>query len=686
MQATKFKTASLWKKVIHDSQTSENKKVIHDSKTFENKKVISDSKTSEKKPTAPLTTSVSTITTAATTVSPTASQKPKFNIHAVATSLMEKRKLERERELKVKQDEIDDLKSKHETVKEEKKKLQSSLDQVLCSQNDASQKLTRANDVIEKIRLENKTKTDQIEKMQGRIAFMEDRIRNLENRASEVEKAELTLESTKKILEDTIAQCRAKDNEIRRALQIKEDTEKQLEVASVKIKDLENKANDLKFQVRHELMKNENIEKDLETIPILKDDIREREKQISKLKSEIEEKSALLLAARKAIRDYKDKLRDVDHVNHSIDEVQTELKLAQCEVITLKNLMAGKNMLVLQKCRALELAKETIDCLERKCDVGQKVRQIQQILDNLSRLPNVNVDGKISNSFSRSSSDRKSGKMVVSRPMTSPYLRESGKENVIDVSVAPYSHENGHNENAKHVTSNVYFERLSTRPKTAVGGHRGPAFHEPESHSADSHGNMKRPGTCVANGDRTSIHSFRSQRRYPTRYSSELSKGDYSDTETDTSSQECGDSLFKMSHEYRRQISKMSASQKDSLLARVLNIGDRVSVCVPQKAPKYGRKKQKPIVYTGIVKYRGPLDKEYFDATLYVGVKLDGPIGDSDGVFKGKRYMFTPPEHGKFFKIRDVTAMLDIQSGHYEPMMKMMILQLAKESNDYQQV
>ena len=37
------------------------------------------------------------------------------------------------------------------------------------------------------------------------------------------------------------------------------------------------------------------------------------------------------------------------------------------------------------------------------------------------------------------------------------------------------------------------------------------------------------------------------------------------------------------------------------------------------------------------------------------------PDGDSDGMFKGKRYMFTPPEHGKFFKIRDVTTMLNIQ-------------------------
>ena len=33
----------------------------------------------------------------------------------------------------------------------------------------------------------------------------------------------------------------------------------------------------------------------------------------------------------------------------------------------------------------------------------------------------------------------------------------------------------------------------------------------------------------------------------------------------------------------------------------------------------------KPIVYTGIVKYVGRLDKEQYDARIYCGVRLDEP-------------------------------------------------------------
>ena len=47
----------------------------------------------------------------------------------------------------------------------------------------------------------------------------------------------------------------------------------------------------------------------LETIPHLKDDIADRDKRIAQLEKEIEDKSALLTASRKAVREYKDRIR-----------------------------------------------------------------------------------------------------------------------------------------------------------------------------------------------------------------------------------------------------------------------------------------------------------------------------------------------------------------------------------------
>ena len=47
----------------------------------------------------------------------------------------------------------------------------------------------------------------------------------------------------------------------------------------------------------------------LETIPRLKETISDREKNIEELKSEMEDKTALLVAARKAVREYKEQCR-----------------------------------------------------------------------------------------------------------------------------------------------------------------------------------------------------------------------------------------------------------------------------------------------------------------------------------------------------------------------------------------
>ncbi|XP_065913818.1 uncharacterized protein [Dysidea avara] len=40
----------------------------------------------------------------------------------------------------------------------------------------------------------------------------------------------------------------------------------------------------------------------------------------------------------------------------------------------------------------------------------------------------------------------------------------------------------------------------------------------------------------------------------------------------------------------------------------------------------------------GVVKYVGDLDSDFINSQVYVGVKLDDPVGDSDGIINGKRY------------------------------------------------
>lgn len=74
----------------------------------------------------------------------------------------------------------------------------------------------------------------------------------------------------------------------------------------------------------------------LETIPRLKDEIHDQEKQIQSQEKELEEKAILLSASRKAVRDYRDQLR-VFHYYHHIDDLSNSTEKGDNPFINFEN-------------------------------------------------------------------------------------------------------------------------------------------------------------------------------------------------------------------------------------------------------------------------------------------------------------------------------------------------------------
>ncbi|GFN77227.1 hypothetical protein PoB_000373300 [Plakobranchus ocellatus] len=88
-----------------------------------------------------------------------------------------------EKEIKAKNEELDEVKEQLTQEKNEKEKLQKQLEAISNGQSDTNKRLARAQDISEKLRAENQKKTEYIEKLERTISHMEDRIRNLEIRA-----------------------------------------------------------------------------------------------------------------------------------------------------------------------------------------------------------------------------------------------------------------------------------------------------------------------------------------------------------------------------------------------------------------------------------------------------------------------------------------------------------------------
>ncbi|KAK3085709.1 hypothetical protein FSP39_007626 [Pinctada imbricata] len=607
---------------------------------------------------------------------------------------------EREKnELKSKVEELEEYRGKYEDEKKITQSLQVKIDRLLQNQSDAGQKLFKSNELVEKLRTDNKKKVEQIEKLQRDIRYMEDRLRNLEIRASEVEKAELILESTKSNLESTVLEVRGKEHEIRKLTSMYDDVCKQRDQANEKIKELEERNLDLKYQVRHELMKNESIEKNLETIPRLKDEISDRGKEIENLRSEMEDKNALLMAARKAVREYKEQNREMEQKVCESDAMRDELEMTQGEVLTLKQLIQGKNSLVIQKSKALDVAKDVINTMQLSTDPHQ-IEKIVGLLERIGSQPSTSTSGSVCSSSIE----------FDTRPPThfsyNSYSRQRNSDSTnqygIDVNRNPY-----HGDSAKRPLSGGHFVEIAwkekdnsyeeTRPKTAIVHpvKRSQSFKEnhhqrgqltllKRSESHKGQGERKSDATsptfeytiglieeCQNNNNDTSKPKKSASLPVSSRTNSAFSPRSRSRSTQSLSEESCFSSSENTdsddkTFEVVEKLSNLTYKEKEGILEHFINVGDRILVTVSQKPPKYGRKMPgKPKTYTGIIKYRGNLDKKGYDPRVFIGVRLDENAGDTDGVLKGKRYMYTPSDQGKFFKLLDVNSILDVKSGRY---------------------
>ncbi|XP_005091342.2 uncharacterized protein LOC101862772 [Aplysia californica] len=711
----------------------------------------------------------------------------------IAANLWEaKRLLEKDRDLKARTEEVEQLKVSLDAERTHKQELQTRLDEIANSRSDHSKQLCVEQERTARLRTDNMNKAGQIEKLERTISQMEDKIRNLEIRASEVEKAELTLESTRRNLETAKLESRAKDKDLAIAREKHEAVNRELDLSKAKIVELETKISDLKLQVRYELMKNENVERGLEKIPRLQEEIQERDVKLAGLEKELSERSLLLLAARKAALEYKEKLRELERREHDSQSVREELEVSRSEVDTLKQLLSGKDVLVMRKCQSLQQAKHYVDSLRTSAvnnDEKARLREIGRVLDKLVQIhsqtsrelmddvshkgklllpdgretplrpksafeehsitvirhPNGSTKGRfVSSSHPTAHSDKsdhthshtnsslnKQSYMFLQR-----FLDDT--ENIANINSKHtkinYTHNNmrtnnyDDNEHSKALKRSESFHHLnlshsssSAKPacgqKRAKSAIRSTAPQITRSHSLRRSERVKneqtihhitRPGGSAniyisekvgqlgskyhpsleyalgVNADDTATRNMAANNRHggrqhqsssdtlikyrPRSGASDLKKGTTTGgSDTDSSSCENEPALddSKLELNQADMLHSLSSDRKDEILLEMIQNGDRVRVIVPQKPPRYGRKKPKPITYSGIVKYRGLLTKEPPDPRVYVALRLDTPIGDSDGTYQGKRYVFAPADHVKFFKIRSLDSVFDVASGTY---------------------
>merc|ERR1712079_597591 len=62
---------------------------------------------------------------------------------------------------------------------------------------------------------------------------------------------------------------------------------------------------------------------------------------------------------------------------------------------------------------------------------------------------------------------------------------------------------------------------------------------------------------------------------------------------------------------------------------------------------------------TGVVKYVGRVGKRIPSTSIYVGLKLDQPFGDTSGKVNGKQLFACLPRHGKIVRLSDIHSVMN---------------------------
>ncbi|XP_033626611.1 uncharacterized protein LOC117289563 [Asterias rubens] len=501
------------------------------------------------------------------------------------------------------------------------------------------QKVTR---LYEKSRAESEKKGIFLDAKDKEITKLKYKIEQLEERVAEAERTEANLESMRDVLRNCQGAVRDRELEIVDHQTKIEDLNKQLSECESRVDNGKAAIADLHQQLRYEGKRNERMELELKKLPPLQKELDEKKETLQVCEKRLEERNAVLILTRRVNGENKTKIKGLEAELAKLHATEKELDIAKCEIYTLKQLIVGKDSLVMQKSHELDTVKERLETDHGETWVDSENKS--QGIGWRNGGPTNGTNFRIVRLQKRRPSK---GIQVGAQSRRSKLTYNSTQ---LDVGTPPYdsSSSSGSQSDCKQPKLEDY-QRLDT----------------PESE-----------GSLVTSLN-TSNGSFlrllhkqgSAEDGMPTIYDLYTPEGSYAPTSRSANpTLKNGTHLRPKSSMARLETEGASIMQKgtvmfedDFLVAQCLRVGDRVRV-----KKKGGRRKG--AILTGVVKFVGKVDKEFHhnDHRLYTGIRLDEAVGDTDGVIKGKRYFTANPRHGKLLPVTDVVSVLNPKTATYK--------------------
>ncbi|XP_065913285.1 myosin heavy chain, striated muscle-like isoform X2 [Dysidea avara] len=363
----------------------------------------------------------------------------------------------------------------------------------------------------------------------------------------------------------------------------------------------------------------------------LQDHVSQLQKEVAQLveglqnnKLVLDEKISALSLARKQLRNTRERNSELEKGLEKMNTATDKLRAAECEIRTLKSFLTSKTAIMERRKKELKEMKEHVTELEDKdqkrtfilADVLEKTARLQQDVTAHQTSP-------------------------THRPSSAPH--EGNKELEVDLSASKGHSIASHKHLQSMPLSQSFRSTRTTQSKASrksQTSHRLPPITTPRSKSDFMMPTKKELRNRQKEADAAAVdHSY--------------------------TNPNCQCFLCKMDDTLEMSGPEGFGSdmQHELALSQQVGIGDRVIIQI--KKSMYDLEPHK---VTGIVKYVGRVDSEFVDSRVYVGVKLDEPYGNTDGVMKGKRYFKCPSKHGRFVRITNILSVLPSRGMFYRPL------------------
>lgn len=380
-------------------------------------------------------------------------------------------------------------------------------------------------------------------------------------------------------------------------------------------------------KLQHELRQTQERVKLFEhNFPTLEGQARSTEEDLIKTKEALEERSAALTQARKQLKAAKERNTTLEEEIQKMSSANDKLHQAESEIATLKSFLTSKTAMVEKRKKELKELRAKLSELEEKdarraailADVLEKtaLNYQQQIMKTTRAFDPVRGD--------------------TSLPVESP--RPSSAPEVARVEGTAVQ---------STMSAEIPFPTRRRPPVLYEGSRVRKSLTVPKLPPIRRSQKMDFSYPTIQD-----VKTMRKQR------DSELIDHSHSNPQCSCHLCKMGSSVVDSTSKFQKP---MDAQHHADVMSQV-KLGTRVLAKL-----KRSQFDLDPQQLTGVVKYIGKIDSEFIDNQVYVGLKLDEPVGDTDGLVKGKRYFTCPPKHGKIVKMSNIIALLPNKSVFYRP-------------------